>query len=51
MTAICVFPECGHPAYDQNRAGQPACAGHVRVVVGSSDDLGKGGRHSEGVHQ
>lgn len=48
MSAMCVMPLCGHPATDTNRAGQPACAGHVRVVVGSTDDLGHG-RHSEGA--
>lgn len=46
----CAFPFCGHPSTGLNRANQPVCGGHERVVVGSSDDLGTAAeKHGDGV--
>lgn len=40
VTGDCTFPTCGHPATGHNRAHQPMCGGHERVVVAITDDLG-----------
>ncbi len=43
----CSFPGCTTPAAAYNRATQPMCHAHRPVVIGSSDDPGKHGKHCD----